>query len=265
MTKEQLFDAIGETEEVYIRDAGEAKKKRTDWITWGAVAACLVLVVGTVLWQVLPREQAPDSVACDDLPGVEWRGQTYHSAGWADGGEMQLPEGWELSGLTAIDGEMRKVYTHPDYPLWLYIYEQHHSVTSADTTYWVYQRYVHEALLSRHFIRYQGQLYIRLYDVQMIGDSPDEVDMELYHQVKWDYDWRFEGALPEGFVSAGEPFFTGANTLPDVELGTNVPVDGIFVNPDVPEVLLTPCRWFSAGQTVHDGYTTFILYSGPLA
>ena len=36
MTKEQLFDAIGETEERYIRDAGETKKKRTDLpAVWG--------------------------------------------------------------------------------------------------------------------------------------------------------------------------------------------------------------------------------------
>ena len=161
MTKEQLFDTIGSAEESYIRDAGEAKKKRTDWITWGAVAACLVLVVGTVLWQLLPREQAPGPVAGDMPPMVEWDGRTYIVSG-STGFSSILPEGYVYAGTGEIDGEERELYTHPDQPLWVYVRQPLYHSTSEGDPFWVYHRYVDEDLRGKHFVRYNGQLYIRL-------------------------------------------------------------------------------------------------------
>ena len=57
MTKEQLFDLIGQADEIYIRDAAQGKKRRQRWTIWGAAAACLVLV-GVILWQEWPAAQA---------------------------------------------------------------------------------------------------------------------------------------------------------------------------------------------------------------
>ena len=269
MTKEQLFDAIGGVEESYIRDAGENRKRSAVWVKWGALAACLVLVVSTVLWQLLPRERVPGEDSCDTGPILKWQDRTYVTAGWATAYELQLPEGWTLTGTAEIDGEMRDIYTHPDHPLWVYVHELHYSNISADDNYWVYQRYVVEELLGRHLIRYGGQLYVRMNGVRMIGEPPYDVDMSLYRQVERDYGWRFEGELPEGFAAVGDPIFTGYNTVPEVELGANETVGAVFANPDVPEVLLTSCRWFSRGNgaetQIHDGYLVFILYSGPLA
>lgn len=52
MKKEQLYEALGEINENYISDAHQTTKKKTHpvWVKWGAMAACLCLVVvGAVL------------------------------------------------------------------------------------------------------------------------------------------------------------------------------------------------------------------------
>ena len=253
MTKEQLFDAIGGVEESYIRDAGEAKKKRTDWSTWAAVAACLVLVVCAVLWQVLPREQAPGPVAGDMPPMVEWDGRTYIVSG-STGFSSILPEGYVYAGTGEIDGEERELYTHPDQPLWDYVRQPWYSSDSeGKPSGMIYQRYVDENLRGKHFVRYNGQLYIRL----IHGWMPpyEDVDSKLCDRIERTYGVSVT-ALPEGFVAVGEPVFTGDDTLPMVERGTNEPVEAIYANPDVPEILLTPTR---------NGYLVMILYTGPLA
>ena len=48
MKKEELFNIIGEVDEQKIAAAGMAmnkKKSRPVWVKWGAMAACLCLVV----------------------------------------------------------------------------------------------------------------------------------------------------------------------------------------------------------------------------
>ena len=46
MTGERLYEAIGELDEKYVKDAREFKKnRRSAWLKWGAVAACLCVVV----------------------------------------------------------------------------------------------------------------------------------------------------------------------------------------------------------------------------
>lgn len=252
MTKEQLFDAIGETEEVYIRDASEAKKKGTDWITWGAVAACLVLVVGTVLWQMMPEKQKPGP--SDRPPMLEWEGNAYIISGQLAARETQLPEGWVLVGTAEVDGEVREVYIHPEHPLWVYVRQPRYSSDSeGKPSGMIYQRYVDENLRGKHFVRYNGQLYIRL----IHGWMPpyEDVDSKLCDRIEREYGVSVS-ALPEGFAAVGEPVFTGEDTLPMVELGSNEPVEAIYANPDVPEILLTPTG---------NGYLVMILYTGPLA
>ena len=49
MKKEELFNIIGEVDEQKVAAAGMAmnkKKSRPVWVKWGAMAACLCLVVG---------------------------------------------------------------------------------------------------------------------------------------------------------------------------------------------------------------------------
>ena len=51
MKKENLYEAIGEIDDNYINDAHQPAKKRTRavWLKWGAMAACLCLVVGVAI------------------------------------------------------------------------------------------------------------------------------------------------------------------------------------------------------------------------
>ncbi|MBE6978071.1 MAG: hypothetical protein E7438_05470 [Ruminococcaceae bacterium] len=54
MNKEQLYEALGDIHEAYIAQADQPakRKKRSAWLEWSTIAACLCLVV-TVL--VMPR------------------------------------------------------------------------------------------------------------------------------------------------------------------------------------------------------------------
>ncbi len=245
-----MFTLIGEAEESYIRDAGEEKKRKSPWAKWAALAACLVLVVGAVLWQVLPQEKVPG----DRPPLLEWEGNTFIVSGHASARETQLPEGWVLAGTAEVDGEVREVYTHPDQPLWVYVRQPlYHSTGEGKPSGMIYRRYVDTKLRGNHFVRYNGQLYIRLIHGRM--PPYEAVDSELCDRIERTYGVSVT-ALPEGFAAVGAPVFTGDDTLPMVERGTNEPVEAIYANPDVPEILLTP-----AGN----GYLVMIPYIGPLA
>ncbi len=251
MTKEQLFDMIGEAEESYIRDAGEEKRRKSPWAKWAALAACLVLVVGAVLVLELPKEPSPGPDTCGGAPHVEWDGRTYITSAGAVFSSL-LPEGYAYAGTGEIDGEEREVYTHPDQPLWVYVRQPLYHSTGEGDPFWVYHRYVDEDLRGKHFVRYNGQLYIRLIHGRM--PPYEDVDSELCDRIERTYGVSVT-ALPEGFAAVGEPVFTGDDTLPMVERGTNEPVEAIYANPDVPEILLTPTG---------NGYLVMIPYIGPL-
>ena len=228
----------------------DEKKRQSPWAKWAAMAACLVLVVGVALWQMLPQEKVPG----DRPPMLEWEGNSFIVSGHAATRETQLPEGWVLAGTAEVDGEVREVYTHPDQPLWVYVRQLRYSSDSeGKASGMIYQRYVDTNLRGKHFIRYNGQLYIRLIHGRM--PPYEDVDSQLCDRIERTYGVSVS-TLPEGFASVGEPVFTGDDTLPMVELGTNEQVEDIFANPDVPEILLTPTG---------NGYLVMIPYIGPLA
>lgn len=59
MKKEQLYEVIGDINENYINDAHKTikKKSRPVWVKWGAMVACLCLVVvGAVVFQRLQND-----------------------------------------------------------------------------------------------------------------------------------------------------------------------------------------------------------------
>ena len=226
----------------------ESKNRKSLWNKWAVLAACLVLVVGVALWQVLPQEKVPG----DRPPMLEWEGNTFIVSGHAATRETQLPEGWVLAGTAEVDGEVREVYTHPDEPLWVYVRQPWYS-SEGKPSGMIYQRYVDANLRGKHFVRYNGQLYIRLIHGRM--PPYEDVDSQLCDRIERTYGVSVT-ALPEGFSAVGEPVFTGDDTLPMVELGSNEAVEAIYANPDVPEILLTPTR---------NGYLVMIPYIGPLA
>lgn len=53
MTEERLYEAIGELDEKYVKNAREYKRKRKSaWMKWGAMVACLCVVIGGVFIEV---------------------------------------------------------------------------------------------------------------------------------------------------------------------------------------------------------------------
>ena len=264
MTKEQLFTLIGEAEDAHVRDAAERKKKGA-WVKWSALAACLALVVGVVLTQM--RSEEPERNSEADTPAVEWEGRTYVVSAWP-AAHSKLPEGCVYVGTVneEVQGEC-DLYADPADPLRIYVHMRIYQSTGESRI--GYLRYVDEHLRGKHFIRYNGQLYIRLVHARTYGEPPYDVDKALKEQVERDYGVVTTDTLPEGFVSVGEPVFTGYDTLPAEELSSNERVTDVLANPDVPEVILTPYTWYSAGdgngEMRHDDYMVFALYSGPLA
>ena len=157
-----------------------------------------------------------------------------------------------MAGTAEVDGEVREVYTHPDQPLWVYVRQPWYS-SEGKPSGMIYQRYVDAKLRGNHFVRCNGQLYIRLIHGMM--PPYEAVDSQLCDRIERTYGVSVT-ALPEGFSAVGEPVFTGDDTLPMVELGSNEAVEAIYANPDVPEILLTPTG---------NGYLVMIPYIGPLA
>ena len=125
MTKEQLFTLIGEAEDAHVRDAAERKKKGA-WVKWSALAACLALVVGVVLWQVLPGSLPGMLPSEQEIPPiVTYNGVEYMESGYAGyrSALSELPEGYRLAG-TIVLGQQGECpfYANPEEPLWVYVY-----------------------------------------------------------------------------------------------------------------------------------------------
>ena len=269
MTKEQLFDAIGGVEECYIRDAGESRKRSAGWFKWSALAACLVLVVGTILWQVLPGEKIP---AGDGPAAVEYNGVKYLYSGYERYSTVleELPEGYTLAG-TANIGELGECpfYANADEPLRIYVYHLIHSNNSYEPPKMAYIRYVDARLRSAQMISYEDRLYIGLMTADLWSNEMHDVERELYDALKAEYDLAFEGAAPEGFVCLGEVEYTGPDTLPSGALAGNIKAV-VWAHPDRPELLLKETyshTYEEPGRLVqhHDGFEVFALYTGPLA
>ena len=265
MTKEQLFDAIGEAEEAYVRDAAEGKKRKAAWVKWAALAACLALVVGVILWQEWPAVQAvPPIVTYNGVEYMESGYAGYHSA------LSELPEGYVLAGTTVMGqrGEC-PFYANPDEPLWVYVYCTVYSTNSYEPPKMGYLRFVDVRLRSAQMISYEGRLYIGMMSANLWSRENNDVEQELYDALEAEYNLAFEGEAPEGFVCLGEVEYTGSDTLPRGALAGNIKAI-VWAHPDRPELLLKETYWHSftepgKQERHHHGFEVFALYSGPLA
>ena len=269
MTKEQLFDLIGQADEIYIRDAAQGKKRKQRWTIWGAAAACLVLV-GVILWQEILWQEWPAAQAIP--PIVSYNGVEYMESGYASYREAlpELPEGYVLAGTTVMgqQGEC-PFYANPEEPLWVYVYCTVYSNNSYEPPQMRYVRFVDVHLRSANMICYNGQLYIGLLSANLWNRENNDVEQELYDALEAEYNLAFEGEAPEGFVCLGEVEYTGADTLPAGALAGNIKAT-VWAHPDRPELLLKETYWHSfteqeTQETRHHGFEVFALYSGPLA
>ena len=265
MTKEQLFEVIGEADEIYIRDAAQGKKRKQRWTIWGAAAACLALVVGVILWQERPvAEAVPSRVTYNGVEYMESGYERYSTA------LSELPEGYTLAGTTVLaqQGEC-PFYANPEKPLWVYVYCTVYSTNSYEPPKMGYLRFVDVRLRSAEMISYEDRLYIGMMTANLWSREKNDVEQELYDALEAEFNLAFEGEAPEGFVCLGEVEYTGEDTLPDGALAGNIKAT-VWAHPDRPELLLKETYWHShteqeKEETRHHGFEVFALYSGPLA
>lgn len=69
MKKEQLYETLGDINENYIHEAHITKKRSTVWLKWGAIAACLCLMLIGVL-VILHNGTGNDSVISSSVADV---------------------------------------------------------------------------------------------------------------------------------------------------------------------------------------------------
>jgi len=112
MTNEKLYEAIGDISDCKIKEAKQVRKaKQPIWLKWGAMAACLCLVVGLaipiILDTVNPYEGGAGTLMGDTeiYPTVMVDGQLYE---WRKGVAIcnELPNDSVYYGeLTHVEGE----------------------------------------------------------------------------------------------------------------------------------------------------------------
>lgn len=108
MNANTFSNALGKVNDKFIMEAVAYQKRHTKtWLKWGAMAACLCLIIGTAVtgilrWSLLPGNDVvhePEqytSVAWEDVPSTEPFGALFPT---------QIIEGYELEGEVALYGE----------------------------------------------------------------------------------------------------------------------------------------------------------------
>ena len=70
MNSKDLYNAIGKVDDDVLEQS-EVAKKKIGWLKWGALAACLCLTVGALLWPKGPQ------VAVKEIGSLEEAAASY--------------------------------------------------------------------------------------------------------------------------------------------------------------------------------------------
>ena len=214
------------------------------------------------------REQHKEEPRWNTLPHVEVNGVKYlsssHGAIFED-----CPPGFVYGGDTELDDQSVPCYANPAIPEWVYLYQTCYNQWTREY-YPAYVRYVEETLRGLELLRYNGQLYARLLDVDyLLLDPAYQKDAELvkrFDGADTRYGWRFEGIAPESFSPLGITVFDGYDTIPSSELGVNSHWgEQVWGSSTEPDVLLVEDSWSThmsqeSGETRHDGFQVYIRF-----
>lgn len=280
MRKEDLYKAIGDISEQRIAEAQMVKKKKPAWVKWGALAACLCLLIAVpvVLHQPAetPHEVVDPSSDATGPAGLTVNGIKYLISSYVSVAD-ELPAGFSYAGETDVGGfENCPYYVNPDMPEWVYVRQEVLTDGTVDATgtlnrtepHDAYVRYVDVRLRGKDLVCYNGEHYISMWSAQYYGDIPD-VSREYYEAMESEHGIRIEGDVPDGFISAGTAEFTGQDTVPRGTLSSNQGAHEVYINPDEPDVVLVPTYWYThtkeeAKETRHEGFDIYIRYDCPL-
>ena len=159
MSKDRVIDSLGRIDDDMIQSVEtlRRKKKRPAWVKWGAMAACLCLVVAvaipTIFYQ--PPESPHDTMDPGDGPSnLIVDGVTYLISPHLAVSD-ELPDGFELAGEASVGGfDNCPYYTNEDMTEWVYVYHEVRTNGAVDATgtlvstdpHNAYVRYVDEQL-----------------------------------------------------------------------------------------------------------------------
>ena len=282
MNRNDLYSSFQEVDDdILTRSEAAAKQKAYPlWLKWGALAACLCIIMAVAIPAALHHTpESPNEALSpgDGPPSFVVNGVIYVVSSYPGISET-LPEGFVLAGETNVGGfEDCPYYTNPNVPEWVFVYHEvttdgtldEYGVLNRTEPHGAYVRYVHERLRGRDLVCYNGEYYISMWSADSYGNYPD-VTHEYWNEMLSSYDVRIEGSAPEGFASAGVAEFSGYDTIPRGDLVCNTGAYEIFANPDDPNVILVPTRWYTApigenGETSHSGFNVYIRYDCPFA
>ncbi len=283
MRKEDFAEVLGEISEKHILEArAERKVKKPGWMKWGAMVACLCLVVALVIPTVFyesaetPQDAVEPGADSTGPAGLTVNGIKYLISSHVSVTD-KLPDGFSYAGETDVGGfESCPYYTNPDMPEWVYVSQEVLTDGTVDSTgtlnrtdpHEAYVRYVDIRLRGKDLVCYNGEYYVSMWSVMPYGDYPD-VNNEYFDSMESTYGIRIEGNTLNGFVSAGIAEFSGNDTIPRGALVSNVGAHEVYVNPNEPNVVLVPTYWYTHTQeegkeTRHEGYNIYIRYDCPL-
>ena len=281
MNRKDLYNAVNEVDDDILErsETASGSKKKPVWLKWGAIAACLCLVVSIaipVLFQQSPDTPHDTMDPSDGPSSLVVNGVSYlispHLAVSND-----LPDGFVHAGEASVGGfENCPYYTNPDMPEWVYVYHEVSTDGKVDATgtlnrtepHNAYVRYVDERLRGKDLVCYNGEYYISMWSAQDYGSAPD-VSHEYYDKMENTYGIRIEGDAPAGFASVGIAEFSGNDTIPRGMLVSNAGAYEVYANPGDPDVVLVATTWVTApvgenGETNHSGFNVYIRYDCPL-
>lgn len=282
MNRKDLYNGFNEVDDDILERSETASKckKKPAWLKWGAITACLCLVVSIaipVLFQQSPDTPHDTMDPSDGPSSLVVNGTSYlispHLAVSDD-----LPDGFVRAGEASVGGfENCPYYTNPDMPEWVYVYHEVSTDGKVDATgtlnrtepHNAYVRYVDERLRGKDLVCYNGEYYISMWSAQDYGNTPD-VSHEYYDKMESTYGIRIEGEPPVGFASVGIAEFSGNDTIPRGMLVSNEGAYEVYADSNNPDVVLVATKWHTApvgenGETSHSGFNVYIRYDCPWA
>jgi len=245
----------------------EKRKIKIHWIRWSAVAVCIVLITGSIIFANKGNSDAGSSVS-----GILVNNITYYKSSW-DIAVMECPDGFQYGGTVETTNDAGKYllgckyYINNDIPEWIYVSCKVWDEYNHDSMAFV--RFVTADIRWNIFINYNGNIYVNLMSYTASTDSSesfykDKLDLENRYGLK------IEAAVPEGCSLAGNAHLETLDRIPQTELGINsTSYDNatVYMNPDDSQVIYVGSSWYTAtgeetGETLHTGYDVFVLY-GP--
>ena len=291
MNHETILDSIGRLPEDVIETVDAArnrKKSNPAWLKWGALAACLCVVLLTL---PLLRQTAQSPSPNDPSAGMDGGAgpddgaskpatdtaepfrltvnDRVYDIAYSDRRSETLPEGFAFAG-NLEDG--RAYYTNPDIPEWVYVYQQYNFGKKRDPETgklvsdirYVYFRWVDVRLCSRELLCYEGEYYISLNSASygLYAEYPDMTE-EYYNAMVSVFGGTRVEDPKYGLELIGQTTFTGHDTIPEGDLACNFGVRNVYKS-GVTDLLLVSNAWVD-GKEVHRGYDVYVRYDCPFA